>query len=262
MENLEIYKNRIKSIEELSNRLDSGELSIDELVKLETLTRELYERTVILKYKAFENKVNPITKTPQILETIVPEAKEEVVNSIEEVESEPTIDFSIFDAPEETVKLNFEETPMETVENEPVFAQMEEEIKVIENVQVDELEEEKDHVQEERIEVATTEIHSSSQGQSFWEQLNITNNSLSTQFEGAKIDTLVGAFGLNEKLRFINELFDGSSESFSEAIKVLDTQSDLDTAKIKSSELAVKHGWDAEEESVVDFMMMVNRRYA
>ena len=98
MENLESYKKRIKAIEEFSGRLESGELSIDELVQLETLTRELYERTVILKYKAFENKVNRIVESPLNLEDELDFVENIGENEIEE--SEPTIDFSIFDSPE------------------------------------------------------------------------------------------------------------------------------------------------------------------
>ena len=51
MENLENYKNRIKAIEELANKMEKGTLTIEELSKLETLTRELHERSIILKYK-------------------------------------------------------------------------------------------------------------------------------------------------------------------------------------------------------------------
>ncbi len=264
MENLESYKKRIKAIEELSNRLESGELSIDELVTLETLTRELYERTVILKYKAFENKVNPIIETPvkSEVDTSVSASDSITYTSDEIAESEPTIDFSIFDEQEEieeistnaTIQMNeeaFPEVVESTNEKETVVLQFEEKESTMDEV-----------VEEKVADNPSRENHSASQGQSFWEQLNMNNNSLSTQFEGAKIDTLVGAFGLNEKLGYINELFDGSSESFSDAIKVLDTQSNLDAAKIKASELALKHGWNVEEESVVDFLTMVNRRYA
>lgn len=248
MENLESFKKRIKTIEEFSGRLENGELSIDELVQFETLTRELYERTVILKYKAFENKVNPIVESPLNVEDELDYIENEVENEIEE--SEPTIDFSIFDAPEiieePAVEIELEEELVEST-----IPEVTQEVAPEATLQKDII-----------VEAPAVEKQVSAQVQSFWEQLNMNSNSLSTQFEGAKIDTLVGAFGLNEKLRFINDLFDGSSESFSEAIKVLDTQSNLDTAKIKSSELAIKHGWDAEEESVVDFLMMVNRRYA
>lgn len=242
MENLEKYKNRIKAIEELANKMENGTLTIEELANLETLTRELHERSIILKYKAFENKVISTSSTPTTTEV---EEKVSVIEptEIEEEEEEPTIDFSIFDTPaqEEIKEVKAEESAF-VLEEIPVQTSVEE------------------NTQEEKPEPVNN--IQQNQGTSFWEQLNIKDNSLSTQFEGAKIDTLIGAFGLNEKLRFINDLFDGSSESFSDAIKILDSQSNIEEAKLKSAELANQHNWDAEEESVVDFMMMVNRRYA
>lgn len=256
MEHLENYKNRIKAIEELANKMESGTLTIAELSHLETLTRELHERSIILKYKAFENKVISTNSITESGSSITAEMKENVsaIESVQIEESEPTIDFSIFDTPVQEKIVD--EIPSE----EPAFSFVETiEIKepiqeIIEEVIVE-------HIQEEKVVDPANNV-SQAQATSFWEQLNIRDNSLSTQFEGAKIDTLIGAFGLNEKLRFINDLFDGSSESFSEAIKILDNQANIEEAKVKSAELANQHNWDAEEESVVDFMTMVNRRYA
>ena len=57
MDGLKNYREKIKSIEKLVNKMESGELSIHDLVDLETLTRDLHERSIILKYKAFENKL-------------------------------------------------------------------------------------------------------------------------------------------------------------------------------------------------------------
>lgn len=240
MENLEKYKNRIKAIGELANKMENGTLTIEELANLETLTRELHERSIILKYKAFENKVVSTSSTHTTVEV---EENVSVIEPAEIEKEEPTIDFSIFDTPtqEEIKEVKAEESAF-VLEETPVQTSVEE------------------NIQEEKPEPVNN--IQQNQGTSFWEQLNIKDNSLSTQFEGAKIDTLIGAFGLNEKLRFINDLFDGSSESFSEAIKILDSQSNIEEAKLKSAELANQHNWDAEEESVVDFMMMVNRRYA
>jgi len=252
MENLENYKNRIKAIEELANKMESGTLTIAELSHLETLTRELHERSIILKYKAFENKINPVQESPISIEDEIDFIEETVAFNNEIEESEPTIDFSIFDTPVQEEEI-IEEAPTE----EPAFV-FEETIE-IEQTLVPEIVEET--IKEEKV-VAPANNVSQAQATSFWEQLNIKDNSLSTQFQGAKIDTLIGAFGLNEKLRFINDLFDGSSESFSEAIKILDNQANIEEAKMKSAELANQHNWDAEEESVVDFLVMVNRRYA
>ena len=76
-------------------------------------------------------------------------------------------------------------------------------------------------------------------GTSFLDRLTIEDNSISSQLAGRKIETLSGAFGINQRLLYINELFDGSGEDFSDAVKLLDTQSNLDEASSKVEELAL-----------------------
>jgi hypothetical protein len=73
---------------------------------------------------------------------------------------------------------------------------------------------------------------------------------------------LIGSFGLNERLQFINELFDGSSENFSNAIKTLDVQASSENARTKVAEFAVSNNWEVESETVVEFMQKIIRRYA
>lgn len=91
---------------------------------------------------------------------------------------------------------------------------------------------------------------------------NLVDSSLASQFGVTKIASLVGSFGLNERLQFINELFDGSSENFSNAIKILDQQSSSENARTKIAELGASNSWDVESETVVEFMQKVIRRYA
>lgn len=91
---------------------------------------------------------------------------------------------------------------------------------------------------------------------------NLVDSGLASQFGVTKIASLVGSFGLNERLQFINELFDGSSENFSNAIKILDQQSSSENARTKIAELGASNSWDIESETVVEFMQKVIRRYA
>lgn len=97
---------------------------------------------------------------------------------------------------------------------------------------------------------------------SFISKFNQVETITSTQFGLVKIDSLIGSFGLNERLQYINELFDGSSENFSDAIKILDNQTTIDSAKTKVAELALINNWDIESETIVEFMQKVVRRYA
>ena len=75
------------------------------------------------------------------------------------------------------------------------------------------------------------------------------------------MDTLVGSFGLNERLQYINELFDGSSEDFSNAVKTLDNQSSSQNAFLKVAEIGTLNNWDIQSETVEEFMQKIKRRY-
>ena len=268
MNDLQSYKKRINELSEMITKLEAGELTVEELVKMEELTRELHERSIILKYKAFEAKSGvvveeTVSEEPVAEESIVEEPVEEVE------EEEPAIDFSIFDEPEAKEEEQ-EEPVIESIpEPEPISTSIPEppkvpepevieepEMEVEEHTSISKTVEETDDMIETTIETKHTS-HST-----FLDKLKLDDNSLASQFSGGKIDSLIGAFGLNQRLRFINNLFDGSSELFSDAVKALDSQSNLDDAQSKAAEIAEQQSWDPEEENVIEFMTYVNRRYA
>jgi hypothetical protein len=76
------------------------------------------------------------------------------------------------------------------------------------------------------------------------------------------LETLIGSFTLNERLQFINELFDGSSDLFSSSIKRLDSQADRVSARALVAEFAIANAWDMDGEVVEDFMLKICSRYA
>ncbi|MCH2228999.1 MAG: hypothetical protein MK105_01550 [Crocinitomicaceae bacterium] len=245
MENLQNYKNQIKEVESLVIKLENGELNLEGLAELELLTRKIHERSIILQYKAYEQ--SSIVEKGVMVEVAIEELEEfDIPNDApEETVEEPTIDFSMFNMEESA------EAP-KTIEETQEGPNEEE---VIEETPVEKV--------AEKIVVELKDVEPpQAAGVSFLDSFKVDDNSLNAQFNGAKIDTLVGAFGLNEKLRYINELFDGSSESFSDAIKSLDSKSSLDEAKGIVTKLAAEHEWDSEEESVIEFMAVLNRRYA
>lgn len=214
MENLKLYKQQIGKIEALITKMEKGELSVSELSDLEELTRNLHEKSIILKYKAFEDKSRENATEKDKSDTVV-----ELIESKPEKKTE--IDFSSF--------------------NEKTSAEVQEDIPVEDEEQ---------------------NFEKNADTESFVDKFAAIDNSLSSKFEGAKIDTLVGAVGLNQKLRYINDLFEGSSELYGNAIKALDTQSSLEDARVTLDELAVSNDWNPEDQTVIEFMELLNRRYA
>jgi hypothetical protein len=95
------------------------------------------------------------------------------------------------------------------------------------------------------------------------EKIKEIESQIPSSFTMSKLDTLIGSFGLNERLQFINELFGGSSEAFSDAVKVLDARTGLDSAREKMAEFATSNNWgDADVETITDFVAKIKRRYA
>jgi hypothetical protein len=278
MEKLEGYNSRIKRLSELVAQLEQGELSLDELSEMEAITRELHERSIILRYNAFKDKVIGIDETEDEemegveVEVIIEEldddeadvSHDEEESTSPESEAEPMIDFSIFDEPEVVEEKKEEEstppvpepTPIvETPAPEPVIEKTPEPI-----VEAPVAVEEEPTPEPEPVKEAS--VASNSAAQSFLDRLQVEDDSVASRFSAGKLDSLIGAFGLNQRLRYINDLFDGSSEIFSDAIKSLDSQSSLNDANQKAAQLATDHEWDPEEEVVVEFMTFVHRRYA
>jgi hypothetical protein len=271
MDGLENYKSKLNALQELVKKMESGVLSIPELSELETLTRELHERSIILKYKAFESKVNaeksalPAKEEAPIIPIAEPEKPKE--EPIVEAEEAASLDFSLFDQ-ESTEEISEEvvETPIEVPRPE---VKVEEAPKVEEKVMTPPKVEEnivhapkvEDKPIEPPKEVAVEESPSAGSS-SLLERLKLPDNLVSSQFSGGKIESLSGAFGLNERLRFIKELFDNSGDSFRAAIDILDAQSSIGIASEKVEELAFQNSWDLEEEIVLEFMAVIKRRYA
>lgn len=86
--------------------------------------------------------------------------------------------------------------------------------------------------------------------------------SLRSNYSIMPLDTLIGSFTLNERLQFINELFEGSSDAFSTAVKKLDSQDNLNAARSIVAEYAQNNEWDLDSEIVEDFLVKICRRYA
>lgn len=274
MEKLEGYNSRLKRLSELVAQLESGELDLDGLSEMESITRELHERSIILRYNAFKDHVSDDDSDATIdedggveVEVVIEEIEPEVEPE-PEAEGEPTIDFSIFDDEPEVESEAKDIEPVEMNEVEPEIIP-EPKVEVVEPEP--EVKAEEPKVEEPKVEVVEPEAKDEElkieepvgmTPESFLDKLSIEDNSLATRFSASKLDTLIGAFGLNQRLRYINDLFDGSSEVFSDAIKALDTQSSLNEAKQKAAQLATDHEWDPEEEIVIEFMSFVSRRYA
>lgn len=272
----------MKSIEALFLQMQEGKMAAFEMEELVELTRELHERALILRYKSYEEQVfgirpeaapvaaepEPVSETvvepvlpvnheqPAFFEAPEPEPQIEPVFEPKEtaVDEQPVFDFALFDEPETEPEpepvhvLPFpvmEELKEVPAEKEPAFVP--EEITATPAVEAA-------PVVTPTPPVQTTE--------DIFKNMSQTDNSLVSRWQQAKLETLVGAFGLNEKLQCIRELFDGSGDAFNQAIQLLDNQQDHTAAKQLLVAYIQEYKWDLESESAKEFIQKIERRYA
>ena len=269
-------------------KLESGHLSPEEMELLVEDAKELYERMIILRYKIYETNVLGV-QAPVISASLrQPEIETpiDLFGSIDEPASEPEFEVTFasgeseerneevfYDENEE--QLEDEEEEEEEQANEEAEAEEEEEEATEEATAEEEEEANEEEMSEEVAEVEaeleepaeeTTAAQTAnwepefSGDQPIWMaemEANIRDNR-----SVFPLESLIGAFTLNEKLQFINELFDGSSDEFSSNIKQLDQLASMDAARNMLTELSQTFNWDTESEIVEDFIYKICRRYA
>ena len=268
-------------------KLESGHLSPEDMELLVEDAKELYERMVILRYKIYETNVlgvkeavisasirqteieTPIDLFGSIDEPTPAPAFEVTFANDEPSEStigdeEETLEEDLFEQEDEEEAIEEEASEEETIEQELI-----EEETIVENLfeEVEEEAFEEEAIEEETIEQVVTEQAAPSSwepefsgDQPIWMaemEANIRDNR-----SVFPLESLIGAFTLNEKLQFINELFDGSSDDFSSNVKQLDQLASIDAARNMIAELADTFSWDKESEIVEDFIYKICRRYA
>lgn len=289
----------LRVIETQFSQMQTSRLSMEDLETLVDHARELYERTLILRYKAYEEKVfgeaKEVLEQPEATlsggvdeavfeETEAPQAEwlddapavEEPRSESDEAESEPVFDFSLFDEAEE------KEMPVFQLHTEPeavsgnaiseasensntedsVLAESEPE-QQLEEHPIDSMEEETPMFTEpEPIQPIEQEKEAAqNQEEDLFKNILQTDDSLASRFMLSKLDTLVGSFGFNEKFQCVQELFGGSGDDFNQAIEVLDNQHNFEEAKKQLLFYVHLNKWNLQSEVAIEFIRKVERRY-
>lgn len=281
----------LQTIQTYFEKIDAGKLNSEELEDLVQTTRELHERTLILRYKAYEEKVLGVKEIPQQIdsnttdpwasavpfeqveeEILMEESKNEEEDSRVQAEETlitpevPVFDFHVDDQAEAGFAFDlFDSKPTEiqsTQETEmhtesqsfPETASEaigEEEISII-NPAPEAVSHE---MKEEAIVSIPTPASDPFKGMYLSDQHDLPT------FMKVKIYTLNGSFGLNEKMQFISELFNQSSEEFNHVVHQLDALNTFSEARSILVENSIKYTWDLESKAVAEFIQKVERRF-
>ena len=263
-------------------KMHAGTLNREELDQLVENSREFYERCVIVRYKAYEKDIfgeipvsvpvieesapEPIVDIPQIMDI---ELEKEAIEELAEIAVDDVLNFEsevLFET-EETTEPEPAQGAIEFSLFDDVIDHAVEEIdnedEAVEHISISSVTTEEFGVKEEHVIMEQVSIQPTQEGNAvFVKRFSPTDPSLTAQLNMNRLDTLIGSFGLNERLNFINGLFGGSSEAFSDAIKELDAQHSKDEALIKASAYAAQYAWDLDDETVEEFVIKLKRRHA
>lgn len=228
-------KDLITTIRLNLEKLERGELQADALPGLVEESRELYERLVILRFKAMERSLLRTPESAPVVEQKEPEVQVSTPFKLNISNPAPVIvQTSILDPIEEKK----EETPVVQVEEKIMETRIE------------------PKAVEERMQVSTESSLNDKLSQAGQKV------SLAEKLQKKPIADLRTAIGLNQKFLFMNDLFEGENTAYNEALVQLNSQSNLDDAKNLLLSYGTRYNWDLESESVIQFTDLVERRYA
>jgi hypothetical protein len=272
-------KELVSAIENGLKKISKGNITLIELEETLASSRELYERLLIVRYKVYENSIlaNEESEELEIVDKETEVKKEEETNPDEnkdieiifeeennDIAEDSIIRFDLFATPEIESKVEEDEVLPE-VENEIEQSIEEEvlpEIEIKEEGLVEENLDSEEEIENTANDSAETSKEIAENASSLFPKLMKIEKSIAQNYQVMTLETLIGSFTLNERLQFINELFDGSSDLFSSAIKRLDALDNRDSARSVIAEYAAENNWDLDGEVVEDFMLKICSRYA
>jgi hypothetical protein len=234
----------VKSISTQVEKLNNGQLNVTEIESMCVNAQDLYERLIIIRHKAFENlnisdgqsqKEKP---TELIPETLIDKKEETaLVNNTDKT-----------DVLEDSVDLLFD------FSSEP-----EVEIKTEQKQQTIEV----DNTSASKPNTIKGTINDTFESKNSLNDVFKTNaqKSLADKLKFSPIKDLKSKIDINSKFIFIRELFKGDSDAYQNIINTLNNFESGDDARAMLTKLSETYNWDVENENVIAFVELVERRY-
>ncbi|MEX1002535.1 MAG: hypothetical protein WDZ35_10515 [Crocinitomicaceae bacterium] len=265
----DLSKRLYKKIE----KIEAGKVSIDELEGLVEDARNLYERLVIVKYKAYE-KFGAAEKPAAPKEEKGKKSKDAAEEKNESFDfsgitekkstvEQPAFDFTAVEDDSQEGAVLEEDHFKESAAIKSEVPDVEEE--EIEETQIEEADDntEQEEEEEEQEEETNTKAHDQEDDDSLHSKLKVEEDQLSLRkkLQSTPIKNLKDEISIAKKFEYITFMFEGKNENYEAAIEVLNNCDDSDEAKNKLNEYSIKYNWDLENKSIIKFVELVERRY-
>jgi len=266
------------------NELLSGNLSPAQTQHLVELCSELYEKLIVLRFKAFTETLTPAEKMQAVLETsepikidttpisTPPELANQVnlIDAIKEVEQVVAQDSSK-DAAQDAIAS--QDSTQDSAKGVAQEASQEEEIEEEEGDDeeiVFQLIPNEEPVAEMPVMTVVTEapVEEAPKGEvkpmvslndSFKENAN-QQASIAKKLEGSPISDLKKNISLNQRFQFCKDLFKGNNQEYEVTLEKLNNTNRDEAMRVLQA-LKDKYSWNPDSMAAKDFTDLVNRRY-
>ena len=266
------------------NELLSGNMSPEQTQHLVELCSELYEKLIVLRFKAFSETVTAAEKMQAVLETVQPikidttpvnQTPVELVNqvnlidAIKEVEQGPSEDANALqDVSQDSTKDVAQDA--NALQDVAQDASQEEENEDEDEEIVFQLIPNDEPVSETPVMTVVTEapVEEDPKGEvkpmvslndTFKENAS-QQASIAKKLEGSPISDLKKNISLNQRFQFCKDLFKGNNQEYEVTLEKLNNTNRDEAMRILQT-LKDKYSWNPESMAAKDFTDLVNRRY-
>jgi hypothetical protein len=288
MENAMGLKELSEELHTNINELLSGNMSPAQTQHLVELCSELYEKLIVLRFKAFSETTTPAEKMQAVLETaepikidttpVAPPAElvnqVNLIDAIKEVEQGPSEDANVLqDASQDSTKdanavqdstkdvaqdstkdASQEEDEDEGNDEDIVFQLIPNDEPAVETPVIS-MAPEAPKQEEPKADVKPMVSLNDSFKESASQQATIAK-----KLEGSAISDLKKNISLNQRFQFCKDLFKGNNQEYEVTLEKLNNTNRDEAMRVLQG-LKDKYGWNPDSMAAKDFTDLVNRRY-
>ena len=249
------------------NELLSGNMSPEQTQHLVELCSELYEKLIILRFKAFSETITPVEKMQAVLEKVEPikidttpvHPPVELVNqvnlidAIKEVEQGPAEDANALqDVSQDSTKdaSALQDSTKDVAQDASQEEEEEDEEIVFQLIPND----------EPAIEAPKGEVKPMVSLNDTFKENASQQATIAKKLEGSPISDLKKNISLNQRFQFCKDLFKGNNQEYEVTLEKLNNTNRDEAMRVLQT-LKDKYSWNPDSMATKDFTDLVNRRY-
>ena len=247
------------------NELLAGKMSPEQTQHLVELCSELYEKLIVLRFKAFTETITPAEKMQAVLETSEPiKIDTTPVSTPPELANQVNLIDAIKEVEQDVSQDSSKDVAQDASQEEDEDEDNEDEEIVFQLIPNDE------PIAETPVMTVVTEapVEEAPKGEvkpmvslndTFKENAN-QQASIAKKLEGSPISDLKKNISLNQRFQFCKDLFKGNNQEYEVTLEKLNNTNRDEAMRILQT-LRDKYSWNPESMAAKDFTDLVNRRY-